>query len=451
LSMGQTTPVRIVIAALALLLVVEAIRRTLGWALVILVVVFVFVARFSYLLPGPLYAGGTQWPLLLIFLYTDPGALFNMVIIAMTIGVGFIFFGQVVLNFGGGKFLTDIAVATLGRFRGGPAKAAVVGSGLVGSITGGALVNVMLTGPITIPMMKNIGYSPEEAAAIEAVASTGGQVLPPVMGIAVFVMAEFLGVPYADLALRAFIPAIVIYLGLLLQVDFIAMKRKMRGVTTSKLVTRGELLKKAGVFVPIVVVLIYTLFGLRFNPATVGVYSGLFALFICIALKENRTQYWRKLLQTIEDSGRTILNISIMLAGAGFLIGSLLISGLAFNFSLGLLHLAGGNLFALLLLTAIASFILGCALPTVACYVLVATLVAPALVQIGVPAIAAHMFVFYWGVVANITPPVALAAYGAATLARCDPIRAGFLATRMGILFYIVPFLFVFWPAMLLL
>jgi TRAP transporter 4TM/12TM fusion protein len=449
-NLGAPSTLRVVLGGMTVLLILEAIRRTQGWALVLAVSFFILYARFAHLFPDPFYAKGTVWRTLINYLYLDPNGLFNMVLIGATIGTAFMFFGGVLLNFGFGQTLTDIALIIMGRFRGGPAKVAVLASSLVGTITGGAMTNVMLVGPVTIPMMKRAGYTPVEAGAIEAVASTGGQIMPPVMGIAAFVMADFLGIPYAQVALASAIPACIFYFGIFVQVDLLASKRGLKGLPPSEIPRLGHVLKKLAVLLPVGAMLVFTLFGLRLDPAVSGVASGLVALIMCVAAKETRTDFWRKLLKTLEGTGRILLDIAAILAGAGLLIGCLSISGLASSMSLSLIELAGKNLFLLLLLSAATSFILGMGMPSVAAYVLLAVLTAPALVEMGIPALAAHMFIFYWGIVSNITPPVALAAYAAAPLAGADAWRVGWTACRIAVMMYLVPFMLVFAPTLLL-
>lgn len=449
-NLGTPSTLRICLSALTALLILEAIRRTQGWVLVITISFFILYARFAYLFPGPFYAKGTFWRTLMNYLYLDPNGLFNVVLIGATIGTAFIFFGGVLLNFGFGQTLTDIALIAMGRFRGGPAKVAVMASSLVGTVTGGAMTNVMLTGPVTIPMMKRSGYTPVEAGAIEAVASTGGQLMPPVMGIAAFVMADNLGIPYAQVALASAIPACIFYFGIFVQVDLLAAKRGLTGLQPSEIPRLSHVMKKMVVLLPVGAMLVYTLFGLRLNPAVSGVATGLVALIMCAAAKETRTDFWRKLFKTLEDTGRILLDIAAILAGAGLLIGCLSISGLAVGMSLSLIQLAGNSIFLLLVLSAAASFILGMGMPSVAAYVLLAVLTAPALVEMGIPALAAHMFIFYWGIVSNITPPVALAAYASAPLAGADACQVGWAACRIAVMMYIVPFMFVFSPTLLL-
>jgi len=449
-DLGSPSPLRVALGGLTALLILEAVRRTQGWVLVIVVAFFIFYTRFAHFFPEPFHAKGTPWRTLFNYLYLDPNGLFNVVMIGATIGTAFMFFGEVLLKFGFGQTLTDIALLTMGRFRGGPAKVAVVASSLVGTVTGGAMTNVLLTGTVSIPMMKRAGYSPEEAGAIEAVASTGGQIMPPVMGIAAFVMAEFLGIPYAQVALASAIPACIFYFGIFIQVDLIAARRGLKGLLPGEFPDLGRVIKRMTVLLPVGLVLIYTLFVLRLDPAVSGVASGLAALIMCTAVKETRTDFWRKLFETLEGTGRVLLDIAAILAGAGLIIGCLSISGLAFAMSLNLLHLAGKNLILLLLLTAFTSFILGMGMPTVAAYVLLSVLTAPALVELGIPPLAAHMFIFYWGIVSNITPPVALAAYAAAPLAGTDAWRVGWTACRMALMMYLVPFMFVFSPTLLL-
>jgi TRAP transporter 4TM/12TM fusion protein len=448
--LGYITLERIVLGALTILLILEALRRLVGWVLVVLVALFVVYARFAYVFPGFLGTSGTSWDILLNYLYLDPNSLLYLTRIAATIGLAFILFAEVLLVFGGGKFLTDLSFALMGRFRGGPAKVAVVASSLVGTVSGGPVTNVMLTGSFTIPMMKQAGYRPAMAAAIESVASTGGQIMPPVMGIAAFIIAEFVGIPYAEVALAALIPAILYYITLFIQVDLEAAKQGLKGLPARDIPLLWPIVRKGWLYLFPLVFLVWLLFGVGYDPSTVGVLSAFVALAMVPLMREARAGFFRKLLEVLEGTGRVLLDLTVVLAGAGLVVGVMAVSGLSSNLSMALIQAGGGNLALLLVLTAAVCVVLGMGMPSVAAYALVAVFVGPALTQMDIPPLAAHLFIFYFAILSNFTPPVAIAAFAAAALAQANPMRTGFQAMRLGILAYIVPFLFVFSPTLIL-
>jgi TRAP transporter 4TM/12TM fusion protein len=320
----------------------------------------------------------------------------------------------------------------------------VVASSLVGTVSGGPVTNVMLTGSFTIPMMKQAGYQPAIAAAIESVASTGGQIMPPIMGIAAFIIAEFVGIPYAEVALAALIPAILYYIALFIQVDLEAAKQGLRGLPAGDIPLLWPILRKGWMYLPPLVFLVWLLFGIGYHPSTVGVLSAFVALAMVPLMKEARARFFRGLLEVLEGTGRILLDLTVVLAGAGLVVGVMAISGLGSNLSMALIQAGGGNLLLLLVLTAAVCVVLGMGMPSVAAYALVAVFVGPALTQTGIPPLAAHLFIFYFAILSNFTPPVAIAAFAAAALT-----RTGFQAMRLGILAYIVPFLFVFSPTLI--
>lgn len=450
ISFGTTTSFQVAVGVMALLLTLEAVRRLVGWSLVIIIGSCVLYARFKNFFPGVLGGSGTPWSVLINYLYLDTNSMLSMVDIGATVGLAFILFGGILIFSGGERVFNALAMALMGRYRGGPAKASIIGSSLVGMISGGPVTNVMLVGTITIPLMEKSGFSPTKAAAIEAAASTGGQLMPPVMGIAAFLIAEFLGIPYAKVALAAIIPAVLYYLSLFVQVDLEAGKTGLKGLPVHMLPRLGPAVKMSWIVILPVVVLVYTLFIIGLAPATAGVLSMLAALVMTPLTRENRIHFCRKLLGAIENSGRITVEIGVILAAAGFISGVAGISGLGSTLSMALVHLAHGNLLALLGMTAIASIILGMGVPSVAAYVLVAILVAPALVQMKVLPLAAHLFIFYFAIISNITPPVAVAAFAAAGIAGTSVMRTGYVAMRLAVISYIIPFLFVFAPALVL-
>ena len=444
--MGTIT---IVFGVLAILLVAEATRRLVGWAMVILMFILLFYARFNYLLPAPFFGKGISWDRLTVYLFLDNSGLLGAPLwVVGSIVFGFILFGQFLFAVGGGQFLNDFSLATMGRFRGGAAKMAILGSSLFGTISGSAVANVTATGVMTIPMMKKSGYKPPVAGAIEAVASTGGQFLPPVMGITAFIVAEILGVPYSEVAIAAIVPAVLFYFVLFLNVDLEAAKAGLRGLSEKSAPMRS-ILKQGWIFVASLIVLVYTLFFLNFQPGKAAVAAVVVAFVLGLLRKETRIGFF-KLLKLLEMTGRGLLEISAICGTAGLVLGLIYTTGLGTTISHILLKVGGENLFLMLVYSAIVSIVLGMGMPTAPVYIILAVLVAPALVKQGVIPMAAHLFIFYFGVVSMITPPVCIASYAAASIAGTSPMTTGFYAFRFGIAAFIVPFLFVYSPELLL-
>ena len=373
------------------------------------------------------------------------------VLVAATIVIAFIFFGNILFASGGSAFFTDIALALMGRYRGGSAKIAVTASCLFGMISGSAVSNVASVGVLTIPLMRRGGYPAHVAAAIEAVASTGGQLMPPVMGAAAFLMAEFLQVPYKDVALAATLPALLYYYALFVQVDLLAARSGLTSIEGPDIPPLTQVLKQGWHFLIPFAVLIYGLFWLNWSPelsalAAAGV---LMVTGTTLGYGDKRLKL-SDILGALRTTGIASLDLLVITAAAGFIIGVLNISGLSFALTLLLVQIGSGNLWLLLILAAIVSIILGMGMPTVGVYVLLAALVAPAMVKIGLSPMASHMFVMYFGMMSMITPPVALAAYAAASLAQTDPMKTGWTAVRFGWIAFIIPFLFIRSPSLLL-
>ncbi len=450
MQLGILSPDKVWLGALAIVLVMEATRRLVGWSLVILAGVFILYARFAYLLPGLLYAKGSSWERIASYLYLDASGLLGLPLaVTASIIVAFILFGQALYAVGGDKFLTDLSLVAMGRYRGGSAKVAVVSSSLFGTVSGSAVSNVVVDGAITIPMMKRTGYPAHLAAAIEAVASTGGQIMPPVMGVAAFLIAEFLNIPYGEVALAAIIPACLYYVALFTQVDLEAAKLGLTGLPRSELPRLRQIVRRGWVFIVPLAVLVYTLMFAAWEAGKAGMAAVLATFLVGLIFKETRPSL-RSVLKAIEDSGRTLLEIVVISGVAGFVIGTLQLSGLAFKMSLLLTTLAGGHAIALLALTAVVCIILGMGMPTAVVYIMLAVLVGPTLVQMGVDPLGAHLFLFYFGMLSMITPPVCLATYAAASLAGADFWKTGWAGMRLGVVAYVVPFIFVFHPALLM-
>ena len=449
-SLGEISPERAVLGSITILLLAEAVRRLVGWPLVIIALCFLLYALFAYLFPGDFYGRGWSVSRLATYLYLDANGILGQALqVGASIVLVFVIFGEVLYVVGGAEFLSDFSLALMGRFRGGQAKIAIVSSSLFGNISGSAVANVVVDGAFTIPMMKRAGYPPPVAAAVEAVASTGGQIMPPVMGAAAFLIAEYLQIPYAQVALAAFVPAVLYYVALFIQVDLLAAKNGIHGLPRTELPRLLPVLKRSLSFVGPLAVLIFWMFFLNRRPEEAGLLAAAAALLIGI-LTPGVHIGWQKILTVFLNAGRGMLEIAAITGLAGVVIGVLQLTGLGFTLTLTLLNIGQSSALLLLVLTAIVSMILGMGMPTTAVYVLLAVLVAPGLSKLGIVPIAAHLFIFYFGMLSMITPPVCLASYAAASIGKTDPVRTGWEGMRLCAIAYVVPFLFVFSPSLLL-
>jgi TRAP transporter 4TM/12TM fusion protein len=371
--------------------------------------------------------------------------------VATTIVIAFVLFGQVLQSTGGMKFFTDISMALMGRFRGGSAKIAVLGSCLFGSVSGSAVANVVATGVVTIPLMKRAGYPAHKAAAIEAVASTGGQLMPPVMGAAAFLIAEFLEISYAEVVLAAIVPGLLYYVALFIQTDLEAAREQIPPVDPDAIPRAGPVFRAGWYFPLAFAILLIGLFVLNMQAEKTVLWSivGVIIPAVIFGFEGARVGPW-ELVRALRDTGHGALDLILITGAAGIVIGVLAISGLGYQLTLGLVQIGQGHLFLLLFLSAVVCIILGMGLPTVGVYVLLAALVAPSLVEVGVKPLAAHLYVMYFGMMSMITPPIAIAAFAAASVAGAGAMRTGFAATRFGWTAFIVPVLFVYSPSLLL-
>jgi TRAP transporter 4TM/12TM fusion protein len=436
----------LVVAAIVIVLILEGLRRTTGKGLLYTTIFFFVLALIAGALPGEFAAKSIPLGRLTYYSVWDSTAVLGVTLkIVSTVVVIFVLFGIVLLKSGGAAYFTDISMALMGRYRGGPAKIAIVGSSLFGTISGNVVSNIITVGVVTIPLMIRVGYRRHLAAAIEANASTGGQIMPPVMGIAAFVMAEFLQVPYADVALSAAIPAILFYIALFIQVDLEAARSRILPMDPAQIPKLGDVLKRGWHFPIPFIVLIYALFwgGEEADSA------GLIAVAVALALAfvfpfQGKRIGLRDVYEMLRDTGTSVVDLFMIGAASGIMIGALNYSGVGFTLSLVLISLAAGSLILLLVLSAVANIILGAGLPTVGCYILLATLVAPTLIQMGIEPMAAHMFILYYGCLSLISPPVAVAAFVAANLAGADPNRTGWMAMAFGWPIFVIPFLFVY-------
>jgi TRAP transporter 4TM/12TM fusion protein len=442
----------ILIGGALLLLVLEGLRRVAGNILAGILIVFIAYGLLGHLIPGPLQGRFVDYQELLLYLSLDVNGVFGSVFgVAATVVVAFLFFGALLTRSGGAEFFTEIAIAMMGSMRGGSAKIAIVASSLFGTISGNAVSNVATTGVISIPLMKASGYQPHHAGAIEAVASTGGQLMPPVMGAAAFIMAELLAVPYSAIVIAATVPALLYYVALFIQADLEAAKGNISAVPAADRPAVGQVLKK-GWFFPIpFAIIIVALFVWNSAPETAALYAAL-SIIACAMLvgyggkRMPISDVWGSLV----DTGRASLEILMIAAAAGFIIGILNVTGLNFALTSALVRLGAGNLPLLLVMAAAISIVMGMGMPTVGVYVLLAALVAPALIEAGVTPIAAHLFVMYFGMMSMTTPPVAVAAYAAASIAQADSMKTGLAGVKFGWSAYIVPFLFVASPNLLM-
>ena len=442
----------LLVAFVTVPLVIEALRRTVGWALTIVVLVFLAYAPLGQYVPGALQGLPVNLQQLAFYLVWDSGSMLGLpVMVAATIVIAFVFFGNLLFASGGSNFFTDIALTLMGRYRGGSAKIAVTASCLFGMISGSAVSNVASVGVLTIPLMRRGGYPGHVAAAIEAVASTGGQLMPPVMGAAAVLMAEFLQIPYRNVAIAAALPSLLYYYALFIQADLLAARAGLQAVDMTGVPPLRQVLMQGWHFVLPFAVLIYGLFWLNWSPelAALGASAVLVVTGTTLGYGGKRLKLG-DVFRALQATGLVSLDLLMITAAAGFIIGVLNITGLSFALTLMLVEIGKNSLWLLLVLAAVVSIILGMGMPTVGVYVLLAALVAPSMVKIGLSPMASHMFVLYFGMMSMITPPVALAAFAAASLAQTDPMKTGWTAVRFGWIAYIIPFLFVRAPSLLL-
>ncbi len=439
------------IGAVVTLGVVEGIRRRTGWMLFAIVLVFMVYSLFADKVPGQLIGKALTIERMVQYIGFDPNAVFSTPLAVGTIIVMlFVFFGKLLFAAGGGNFFTDLAMAATGRSRGGSAKISVVGSALFGSISGSAVSNVVTTGVVTIPLMQRGGYTKRDAGAIEAVASTGGQLTPPIMGAAAFLMAEFLDISYFTVAGAALIPAILYYLSVFTQVDLIAGRDNIQPADTDTMTVR-EVLKEGWHFIIPFAVLLAALFLWRMDPEDSALLAAVAIVIVGFVRGYRGYRLTPRMLgRTFVETGTGMVDLILVVAAAGFVIGILNITGLGFALTLVLVDAVGSNAFLLLAVSAVICVILGMGMPTSGVYVLLAALVAPSLVEAGIDPIAAHLFILYFGMMSMITPPVALAAFAAATITEDDPLATGIASMRIGWAAFILPFIFVETPAILM-
>ncbi len=448
MRLGDKQPADLVVGGMLIFIVLEATRRAVGWAMVCITGFFVVHALYANHFYGFFYGPPVSWKKFVDVQFMGSDGIFGIPLhVCATYIILFIIFGAVLIRSGAGRFFIELAVSLTGHRTGGPAKASAVASGFMGMVSGSAVANVVTTGSFTIPLMKRVGYRGRFAGAVEACASSGGQITPPIMGAAAFIMAEFLAVPYVHIIVAAIIPAFLYFVTIYFMVHLEAEKHGIGSIPKDELPRTGEVLRRGWhLLIALGILIAFLIYG--YTPMK-SAFFGLAALLGLSFINPATRMSPVDMLAALEAGVRATVPVSIACACAGLIIGSVFASGLGLKFTQSVIELSGGNLLILLMLTGVAAIILGMGITTTAVYITVAALIVPALVKIGIEPIAAHMFAFYFGVVSTITPPVALASFAAAAIARTPPMATAIESTRVGIAKYLVPLIFVYNPALL--
>ena len=435
----------------AIVLLMEAMRKSAGLPITVLVWLLIAYGLFGYLLPAPIGAEALPAQAFVMYVYADTNGIPGLVMTVVgTLVLAFVLLGRLMEVSGATKFFTDLALAGMGHKRGGPAKVAVVASSIFGSINGTVIGNIMSTGIVTIPLMKNSGFKARFAGAIEAVASNGGQIAPPVMGATAFLIAEFLQLSYVEVVVAALVPALLYYVSLFLQVDAIAARYGLHGMNKRDLPNARALFRTGWAFLLPLIVLLYLLFGRGFDPA-LSALAAVATLFVLVSILRRRVLTLREIAAMVVGGGENMLPLLMIAGGAGVVIGVMNITGLGFSLSIMLSQIGqNAGIFAMLLLTGAISIVLGMGMPTTAIYVVLSVVLAPAIVEMGVEPMAAHLFIFYFGLLSFLTPPVAIASFVAANLAGSGMWKTAFEGVKLGAIAYLLPFLWCFNPALIL-
>lgn len=429
-------------------LILEGTRRAGGFVLFAIVFIFSLYPTFAEHVPDPLSGFTSPFLDVVPFFMISSEASFGIPMRAFgNLVIGFILFGAILQFTGGGQFFNNLALSLVGRYRGGAAKVAIFASGFMGSMSGSVISNVLTTGSVSIPAMKKTGFSPRYAAATEACASTGGVLMPPIMGATAFVMASWLARPYVEIMLAAAIPSILYYFGLFAQIDAYSARRGLKGMAKIDLPNFFATMKEGWMFIGVFGVLIFLMVAFRWET-TAPFYAVVLLLVINQLVKAHRFSL-QGFLDMIVSVGRTLSELVAVLLGVGMIVGAFQATGLTGPLATELIFLAGDSVIMLLIMGALTSFVFGMGMTVTACYIFLAVVLAPALVQAGLNELAVHLFILYWGMVSYITPPVALGAFAAASMAKADGLRTGFEAMRLGGVIYIAPFFFVLNPALI--
>lgn len=448
MNAGRFTRVEKFMATALLVITLDSARRVTGWALPVIAMCFVAYGLWGSHFPKIISHPGLSWLKMTIRVSWSIEGLFGVCIdVASSFIYLFIFYAKILEKTGGGQVFIDLASSLVGMVRGGPAKVAVLASCLFGSISGSAVANVAGTGTFTIPLMKRIGYKPHFAGAVEAVASTGGQFMPPIMGASAFLMAELLSKPYWSIAMYALVPALLYYLALFVMVDLEAARTGLKGLGREELPRFVKVFKEGWPMLLSPILLIVLLAVFQWSPAKSVVWAIFMTVIVCQINPKSRLSI-KQWVETMRDGSVGSIETSIACLTVGIVIACVQQTGLALKLSTVLIEVAGNNVSLLLAMTLVSCIIFGMGLPTIACYMVLAMMVAPAMIKMGVDPVAAHLFIFYFGIVSNITPPVALASYVAAGIAQANFWWTGFTACKLGVVAFVVPFMFVFNPAM---
>lgn len=449
-DIAGVTPSKYIPAVVAIVLLMEAVRKVCGLSITLLVWALIAYGLFGYLLEPPLQADRVSLEALAFYLYSDTNAIPGLVLaIIASIVIAFLLLGKLMEVSGATAAFTDLALAFMGHRRGGPAKVAILASAMFGSISSSPVANIMSTGIVTIPLMKRTGFQAHNAAAIEAVASTGGQISPPVMGATAFLMAEFLQIGYGQVVLAALLPAILYYLCLFLQVDAIAARQNLKGLDRSELPRLRPTLKTGWIFIIPLVVLIYLIFWGNTTPGFAALVSS--ALLLAFAVYTGRLRSREEWARLIFGSGESIVPLVLIAGAAGAVVGIMNISGLGQSLSFVLVRLGENwGLLGMLIVTGLLAIVLGMGMPSTAIYIILAAILAPTLAAMGVSVLAAHFFIFYFGVLSFLTPPVAVSSFVAAGLAETNMWKTGWAGMRFSFVAYLIPFVWVYDPALLM-
>jgi TRAP transporter 4TM/12TM fusion protein len=443
------TTLDFIFSTLFVITVVEMTRRTTGLPLAILSGIFILYGYFGNYMPGLFYHKGYSWPRMMTYLFSLDGILSLPVLSSAHYIFLFVLFGAFVEASGAGKFFVDFARCAAGRLRGGPAKVSIISSAIIGTASGSSVANVVVDGVFNIPLMKASGFRPSAAGAIEAMNSTGGQIMPPVMGAGAFLMAEILGVPYSRVALAAVIPALMYYTSAYWMIDFFSASEGLRGMKREELPVFSRIMLEKGYLLVPIVVLLLSLMVLMYSPYRSALYA-ILSLIIVGWLRTSSRLGFKGIVETLAKGARGSIEIAATCAAAGIIVGVLTQTGLGMKFAMIIINYSGGNLLVALIFTMIIAIILGMGMPTTAAYAISASVLAPALIQLKVPAIAAHLFIFYFACLSALTPPVALAAFAAAAIANAKTWNVGWLGMKFALAGFLIPYMFVYGPAMVL-
>jgi len=447
---GNITTIDITSGIIFIIILLEVARRTMGWTLPIIALIAISYSYFGSYFPQLFAHKGYSTERLIDYLFLTSDGIFGVALgTSATFIAALVLFAAFLEKSGAGKVFIDLALSLVGRTQSGPATVAIFSSSLMGSISGSAAANVMTTGVFTIPLMRRVGYRSHVAGAIESVASTGGQIIPPIMGAAAFVMAQYLGVPYAQIALAAIIPALLYYLGIFFSVNAQAGKQGLKRLEHSEIPKLLDVLRRGWITLVPLVILIFLLLVIQLSPILSAMYS-IISILILYLLQNGLKATWELLVSSLEAGSKAVTTVAVACGIAGILVGVFMLTGLSYRLSEILIDLSNDNLFLLLVLMMVASMILGMGVPATPAYIIIAVLAIPSAIQLGVTPIAAHMFALYYAALANITPPIAIAAFAASSITEDHPMKTAFTAFKVAIVVYLIPFLFVYNPALLL-